>query len=222
MGSQVFLILRRGDRRRNKAPLKGRPRNVPAERSFCYAVGMEGQRTQRTQLIEQLGSVFQQQGYDGATLARLAAVTGLGKASLYHHFPGGKEEMAQVLVRHAVANLEQGAFSRLQGRGDPRRRLLDFVDGFCAYAEQGRANCLLAVLVQGSARPLFADQISAQLRDWQSMLAGVFEELGEKPKRAHRSAGQLLDTLHGSLIMARLLNDPRHFQQAAKRLRKRL
>ena len=195
---------------------------LPAERSFCYPAAMDVQRTQRAQLVEQLGAVFQRQGYDGATLAQLAAVTGLGKASLYHHFPGGKEEMAQVLVRRSVANLERVAFSRLQGPGEPRKRLLAFLEGFSEYVEQGRGNCLLAVMLQGSSRALFADQISAQFQDWQPAVAAVFEELGEKPKRAQRSAGNLLDTLYGSLLVSRLLDDPKHFQQSIKRLGKRL
>ncbi|MFT7651655.1 MAG: TetR/AcrR family transcriptional repressor of lmrAB and yxaGH operons, partial [Candidatus Azotimanducaceae bacterium] len=44
----------------------------------------------KTQLTEDLRQVFITRGYDGATLAHLSASTGLSKASLYHHFPGGK------------------------------------------------------------------------------------------------------------------------------------
>ncbi len=46
--------------------------------------------------IAQLSKVCWQYGYEGATLARLSAATGLG-TSLYHHFPKAKEEMAAVL-----------------------------------------------------------------------------------------------------------------------------
>jgi len=167
-------------------------------------------------------SVFQQQGYDGATLARLAGVTGLGKASLYHHFPGGKEEIALVLVRHAIATLERLAFSRLQGRDDPTTRLRQFLDGFSEYVEHGQGHCLLAVLMQGGARPTFAEEISAQLRDWRPRLAGPYEERGEKPKRALRAANLLLERLYGALLLSKLLGDPKHFQRTVKRLRKDL
>jgi AcrR family transcriptional regulator len=45
------------------------------------------------QLFERLTDVFRRRGYDGASYADLMKATGLVKASLYHRFPGGKEEM---------------------------------------------------------------------------------------------------------------------------------
>ena len=39
--------------------------------------------------VPQLLTVFQRYGYEGATLAKLSAATGLGKASLYHYFSQG-------------------------------------------------------------------------------------------------------------------------------------
>ena len=48
----------------------------------------------REVVLERLLATFRDQGYDGASLAELSAATGLGKSSLYHHFPGGKVDMA--------------------------------------------------------------------------------------------------------------------------------
>ena len=49
-------------------------------------------------LIERLTSVFRIYGYEGASLSRIAEATGLQRASLYHRFPGGKEEMAEAVL----------------------------------------------------------------------------------------------------------------------------
>ncbi|MEM8810542.1 MAG: TetR/AcrR family transcriptional regulator, partial [Cyanobacteria bacterium P01_G01_bin.38] len=38
--------------------------------------------------IAKLTPVFRRYGYEGASLSMLSKATGLGKASLYHHFPG--------------------------------------------------------------------------------------------------------------------------------------
>ncbi|WP_164094666.1 TetR family transcriptional regulator, partial [Serratia marcescens] len=52
----------------------------------------------RAALIPILGEVFREHGYEGASLAVIGARTGLGKGSLYHAFPGGKEEMASAVL----------------------------------------------------------------------------------------------------------------------------
>ena len=177
----------------------------------------------RNTLLEQLLPVFRERGYEGATLVQLAAATGLGKASLYHHFPGGKAEMAAVLLRKSVAELQRSAFAHLQrAKRTPGERLDAFIDGFSEYVAQGSSHCLVAVLAQGSAAGVHGDLINNQFTDWRNTLISVFEERGEKPKRARRSADQLLDELYGGLLTAKLLGDTNHFVRCVKRLKKAL
>ena len=130
--------------------------------------------------------------------------------------------MAQALLRHAVAELEIHAFSSLQGQERPTARLAAFLEGFSRYVDGGEGHCLLAVLAQGSARADLGDEIAAQVDDWLNLLAKTLEESGVKPKRAKRLAGDLLDQLYGSLTVGKMLNDADHFNQAVKRVAKRL
>src|SRR5687767_7960924 len=51
------------------------------------------------ELLERLTGVFRRHGYDGASLSVIAAATGLQRSSLYHRFPGGKEQMAAEVAR---------------------------------------------------------------------------------------------------------------------------
>ena len=176
----------------------------------------------RIHLIEQLSKVFEQNGYSGATLSQLAAVAGMSKSSLYHHFPGGKQEMAQALLRHAIAELEAHAFARLQDQGRPATRLAGFLEGFSDYVDGGKGHCLLAVLAQGAARADLGDEIAAQVTDWRALLTKTLEESGAKPKRAKRLAGDLLDQLYGSLTVGKMLNDAGHFKRNVKRVAKQL
>ena len=173
----------------------------------------------RRTLIADLATVFQARGYEGATLTHLAAATGLSKASLYHHFPGGKAEIVAVLVRDAVADLHQ-AFARLQGTDPPDVKLKRFVDAFADYVEAGRGHCLVAVLIQGSIAEQHGDLIAKQFEDWRDALATQFEALGSKPKRARREAGELLASLYGLLLTGKLLRDPDHFRRGIRRLKR--
>lgn len=176
----------------------------------------------RAILLSQLETVFEAHGYEGATLNQLAEACGLGKASLYHHFPGGKAEMAAVLLREAVARLETQAFARLQSSEPAAQRLARFIEGFAEYTQQGERNCLVAVFSQGSAADAHAEAVAAQFETWLQRLSAAFEDSGARPKRAQRDAAALLAGLYGYLLTARLLRDPASFRRGLKRLRKTL
>jgi AcrR family transcriptional regulator len=181
-----------------------------------------GGSASRERLLDALGDVFEARGYDGATLSLLSAATGLGKASLYHHFPGGKADMAAALLRERVARLERLAFSRLQGSLPPEVRLAEFIDGFREYVQDGQRTCLLMVFRAGTADSQHGETIAGQYADWQGRLAATFTESGQKPKRAERSAASLLASLYGALVVAQLIGDPAGFKRQAKRLKRSL
>lgn len=175
----------------------------------------------RESLLHALRRVFEAQGYAGATLNQLADACELGKASLYHHFPGGKAEMAAVLLRESVAELERLAFSRLSGHGSAGERLVGFLDGFDVYVDNGRVNCLIAVFAQSGSTEEHAGMIHAQYGEWLKRLTATLEDTGAKPKRAERDASDLLAGLYGHLTTARLLGDPAGFGRHLKRMKKR-
>jgi TetR/AcrR family transcriptional regulator, cholesterol catabolism regulator len=64
----------------------------------------------RDQILESAAQVFCQKGYHGASMADIAQAVGLQKATLYHHF-GGKQEILAELLDKALAivtlNMEQ-------------------------------------------------------------------------------------------------------------------
>ena len=187
-------------------------------------VGSENPRRQRTReaLLASLGEVFESLGYDGATLTQLSAATGLGKASLYHHFPGGKAEMAAALLRDRVATLEREAFARLKGNAAPAERLAAFIDGFREYVQDGERPCLIQSFTQGTAAKRHGETIARQYEDWQRRLADVFAEAGLKSKWADRAATDLLAGLYGSLVAARLSGDPAIFRRQSKYIKRTL
>lgn len=176
----------------------------------------------RAELLAALAHVFRERGYEGATLTELAAATGLGKASLYHHFPGGKAEMADALIRDALAQARARAFAHLQGPEPPAQRLQRFVRGYGDYLEAANGPCLLGVLAMGSARRVHGEMLAAQFSEWRDALAALFEEAGQKPKRAGRSAAEVLNILYGAQMTAALLGDPKHLSRSLKRLARSL
>ena len=178
----------------------------------------------KAQLLQQLQPVFVQRGYDGATLAHLAAATGLSKATLYHHFPGGKADMLDQLVRLSISDMQARCFAHLNSRNPPLQRVRNFIKGFVDYTQAGKTDCLLAVLSHHQANDdtlaTHQESIAQQFQDWHSVLARTFAEHGYKEKRANREARQLLAALYGALVSTRLHNDPKVFATLTSRLMK--
>jgi len=177
-------------------------------------------------LTEQIRETFVRRGYDGATLAHLARATGLSRASLYHHFPAGKPEMASTLTRHAIIELQTRAFNHLNTPEPLLNRLIALINGFAQYTAQGSRPCLLAVFIHhDTASEETAElqlAITQQFRDWHTALTQAFMEGNLKEKKAHQQAHELVTLLYGSLIAARMHDQSELFAQAMKRLKKQL
>ncbi len=177
------------------------------------------------ELLDALLSVFSARGFDGASLQDLARACDRSKASLYHHFPGGKAQMVDILVKRCQAAIDRQAFGPLRQinlaqsalssekanskkqhrpRPDPeaaRTALAGFVDGFASYLQQHQGNCLLATLAL-TQPTLLGEQQPTQLADWLAILTHACEDTGLKPKAARRLAQASLARLYGSLTLA--------------------
>ncbi len=168
--------------------------------------------------IAPLFGVFQQYGYEGATLARLSKATGLGKASLYHHFPKGKEEMAIAVLNHVSHWLAENILALLRGSGEPIDRIRAMSKKVDQLYNHGEQACLLAMLSIGESHHLFHAQIQQALNTWIEALAQVLIEAGLDPDQARIRAEDAVLQIQGALVLARGLQDTAPFQRVLQRL----
>ena len=168
--------------------------------------------------IPQLLTVFRQYGYEGATLARLSEATGLGRASLYHHFPKGKEEMAATVLDYLNQGLHDQILAPLRNDHPPVERIRAMNKNIDTFYHQGQQACLLALLSVGEAHDLFQMQIQQTLELWIDSLAKVLLDAGVAPKPARQRAEDAILQIQGALVLARGLNDTAPFKRVLKRL----
>jgi TetR/AcrR family transcriptional regulator, lmrAB and yxaGH operons repressor len=166
--------------------------------------------------------LFRQYGYDGATLTRISEATGLGKASLYHHFPGGKDEMVQEVINYLDRWLAENVLSNLQGNGTALEKLQQMCDRLSELYEAGRMPCMSATLLLGSARDLFQERIQARYCAWIDAVAQVLVDAGLERATAQQRGEDLVIALQGSLIVAQGLNRPEIFQRSLYQLPQQL
>lgn len=169
-------------------------------------------------VIPKLVGVFRQYGYEGATLSRLSEATGLGRASLYHHFPQGKEGMATAVLDYLNQGLNDHILAPLQSDLPPEVRLQEMAERIDQFYVQGKQACLLALLSTGEAQDLFAKQVQTALRQWIEGLVAVAIEAGIAPEIARDQAEEVVLQIQGALVLTRGLNDSSIFQRVLKRL----
>jgi AcrR family transcriptional regulator len=172
----------------------------------------------RPQAVEKLVKVFRQYGYEGATLSRISQATGLGKASLYHHFPNGKQEMAAAVLQYVGEWFENTILMPLRSQEEPAQRIRLMSDRLRQFYDCGRSACLLAIFTLGESDDLFHAQVNQMLNAWIDSLAEVMVESGISAKQARLRAEDAVIQVQGALVLTRGLDDTEPFERTLRQL----
>jgi TetR/AcrR family transcriptional repressor of lmrAB and yxaGH operons len=157
-------------------------------------------------------------GLQAASFSEVLELSGAPRGSIYHHFPGGKEELAAEAVDlsavHAVALLDRVA-------GAPAVEVAEFFLGAWrtlltrAGFEVGCA--LVAVTVTTDSAELL-DRTAAAFRAWRHRLAELLAEGGLPADRAQQFAALLLAASEGAVVLSRAERSLEPFETVAAQL----
>ena len=176
----------------------------------------------RAEILGRLGEVFRVHGYEGASLSLITDATGLGKGSLYHLFPGGKQQMAADVLAEIDAWFRHNVFTPLIACTDPRQGIEQMFVSVERYFLSGRRVCLVGVFALGAARDTFGKAVRGYFKAWAEALTATLLRLGRSPADAVERAEDILLGIQGALVLARASGDPAIFARALQRLRKRV
>jgi AcrR family transcriptional regulator len=172
----------------------------------------------RDQVIDKLMLVVRRSGYDGASLAELSKATGLGKSSLYHHFPNGKDDMVRAVLEHLEAQLRESVFVPLRTPGPAQRRVEAMVETIDDYYRGGREACVLGNLVLGTSRTRFRRQLQAIFDEWIEALSSALIDAGLSRQIARARAEDAVIRIEGALVLAGAMGDVSLFQRSLKQM----
>ncbi|MGK7892810.1 MAG: TetR/AcrR family transcriptional regulator [Xenococcus sp. (in: cyanobacteria)] len=168
----------------------------------------------KEQVITKIIPVFRHYGYEGATMSRLSEATGLKKASLYHHFQGGKEQIAEAVLEYIGNWINENVFAPLKSDRTPKERIEAMCQGIDKLYQTGQEPCVLSVMSVGEADNLFHQQLKQSLKKWIDTLAEIVEETGIEPKKARERAEDAIMLIQGALVLVRVSNNTEPFQRA--------
>lgn len=172
----------------------------------------------RAAMIDAAIRILAEDGYQAASFTEVIARSGAPRGSIYHHFPGGKDE----LVAAALDVQSARTFERLEQLAgqDPIAVVRAFTDGWrrgLGLTDFAVGCSLLAVSTSTGEGELRA-KAGGLFRDWRGLLARLFAAGGMDPAGAQGLAAQLLAATEGAVAIARAERSLEPFDLVAEQL----
>ena len=159
-------------------------------------------------MIWTAAKLFRRQGFNGTGLRDILAASGAPRGSLYHYFPGGKEQIGAAAVT-AAGGLVTDTFVELAKQAaspaDFLRRYSamlshwleasKFLDG-CPITTTLLETTPASVVISAAGQAVFAD--------WQAVIEELLRRHGWPVRRVPAMATAIIAGLEGALLLARV------------------
>ena len=177
---------------------------------------MPAPHASKEEIVDRLFAVFRDRGFDGASLADLSRATGLGKSSLYHHFPRGKEQMAEAVLARATGLIDLAILEEARSGMPLKVRLRKIVTSLEQIYSGGRTPCVLGQLATAAIGSTARKHLRQAFEHWIRAVAELAGEAGMPAGRAKKFAEDWVASLQGSLILQAATGDAGPFERALK------
>jgi TetR/AcrR family transcriptional regulator, lmrAB and yxaGH operons repressor len=180
------------------------------------AARMAGEVRQR--MIDGAIALLATRGLEGTSFATVLARTGAPRGSVYHHFPGGKDELVGAAVE---ANLGRALDLLDAAAGSSAIKVAEvFLGAWRALLTQTdfRAGCALVAVTVGTDSAELKQRTADAFRAWRDHLAGLLEQGGLPRAAAQRHAALLLSASEGAVVISRALGDLSTFEAVSASL----
>ncbi|MGW6746627.1 TetR/AcrR family transcriptional regulator [Streptomyces sp. NPDC055025] len=176
----------------------------------------------RERVVRAASRLLQRQGYEGTGIKLIAREAGATLGSVYHFFPGGKEELAVAAIQHGDQEFADTLRTGLGSSDDPAvavencARLLatalresDWTDGCPVTA---------TALETLGRTPRIQEACYAALRNWQEVLSAKFRECGFGEKEAEDLACTVLASLEGAEVTSQVFRSEQPLLTAGRHM----
>jgi TetR/AcrR family transcriptional repressor of lmrAB and yxaGH operons len=180
-------------------------------------------RASRDRLLDSAVDLLQRQGYHGTGLNELLERSEAPRGSLYHYFPGGKEQIGAEAIARAGGQVA-AAVAHLLWAKPSVADAVEALAGLLAAGleasdfERGCPVATTALEVTPRSEPIRA-AVQASFESWLAPLRERLEAAGFDRLEAARRADLALATLEGTLVLARARQNADVLRDAARQLR---
>jgi len=158
----------------------------------------------RTAMVQSAASLIGAHGVNATSFSDVIGHSGAPRGSIYHHFPGGKQQLAENAIEwtstQIMAHIESCPAST------PGATLEWFISLWRGVVEVSKAStgcAVVGVAVDTSAGEEILGSVRSAFRSWTASLADRLEASGLASDQAHDVALTAVAAMEGALIICR-------------------
>jgi len=162
----------------------------------------------RDRLVSAMADALQRRGFHGVGVNDILFEAQAPKGVLYHHFPGGKTELAVAAIGSAVARMQMGLAHLTETRTGLVEILATWFRGAQKQLEQSgfERGCPLAtVSLESTSEDLvLREALTSAFGEIRGQLAALLMDAGVAAPRAQQLSALIVSAYEGALIQARV------------------
>ena len=165
----------------------------------------------RDRIVAASLELMRHNGYAGTGVKAILVASDAPYGSLYHHFPGGKEELGAVTIREGGLAYLALVESFFPAGVDVFDAVGEFFAGAAAFVESTEFvdACPIATIageIAGTSEPM-RNAAAEAFASWLAVLELRFTEAGIGPDRAHELAVEFFCGIEGAFLLSRTTRD---------------
>jgi TetR/AcrR family transcriptional regulator, lmrAB and yxaGH operons repressor len=175
----------------------------------------------RSRILQSAVLLFRQHGYHGVSVNDILEAAQAPKGSLYHHFPGGKAELAVAVTESITDALfamvdSDHSVSTASLVRSVGHRILEWMRATSSANEAGCA-VLACLAAESEATPIVGAAVRRAYQRLGRLIAERLERENWPPRAAEDSAFLVIAILEGGGLVSRSLGEPRLYTAAVER-----
>jgi AcrR family transcriptional regulator len=169
-------------------------------------------------MIRQAALILARKGLQRTSFSEVLDSSGAPRGSLYHHFPGGKDELVLAAL-DAASDFALQTLERAAGRPAPEvaQAFIDLWRGVLVHTQLGGGCAVVAVTIAADSPGQLA-RAGAIFRGWRKRLATLLAQGGVAEARAAALAATLIAGCEGAVALARAEQSLEPFEGVAQEL----
>ncbi|MFD8687378.1 TetR/AcrR family transcriptional regulator [Streptomyces sp. NPDC059651] len=164
--------------------------------------------------------LFRRHGYSATGLKRIAAEADAPFGSIYHFFPGGKQQLAEDTIRTSGPEYGRMVLALLDSVTDPTESLVNAFEAAAdnlAAADYADACPIGTVALEvASSDDVLRVATAEVFAEWVGMATRWFGRWVEEPEAAQSLAYSMVMMLEGGFMLSRAARDPEPLRVAGR------